>query len=195
MSLDIDEFKRYCRKKNEINSILLSFYERRLFRKLKLNGYLNRKRSEQRMINQFKKKFGNEKETIVCFGDFEQKKHMKFKEPIKGRGMRTLFRKSGFKVFLVDEFRTSAKCSKCEGGFCKRFMIRETPKPFRTGLRLVWGLLRCKTCGCFWNRDCNGAKNIYKIAFKIIQGFKRPGYLCRGNLSDLFHDKSNQNLH
>ena len=48
-------------------------------------GILNEKRC--------KKIFGNENEVIVCFGDYEQKNHMKFKEPTKGKGMRTLFRK------------------------------------------------------------------------------------------------------
>ena len=42
------------------------------------------------------------------------RKHMKYKEPIKGRGIRTLFKKNGFKTYLVDEFRTSCKCSKCK---------------------------------------------------------------------------------
>ena len=68
------------------------------------------------MLNNFKRIFGNEEEVIVCFGDFEQKKHMKFKEPTKGKGMRTLFRRAGFQTFMVDEFRTSPMCSKCEVG-------------------------------------------------------------------------------
>ena len=34
---------------------------------------------EQKLINQFKKIFGNEKETIICFGDFEQSKSMEIK--------------------------------------------------------------------------------------------------------------------
>jgi len=74
-----------------MNSILFPFYETELYRKLKLNTYLNTKRSEQRMMNSFQKKFGNKEEVIVCFGDYEQKQHMKFKEPIKGKGIRTLF--------------------------------------------------------------------------------------------------------
>ena len=41
------------------------------------------------MVNNFKRIFGNEEEVIVCFGDYEQKKDMKFKEPTKGKGMRT----------------------------------------------------------------------------------------------------------
>ena len=82
------------------------------------------------MINRFEKMFGSPEETIVCFGNYEQKRHMKFKEPIKGRGIRTLFRKKGYKTYLVDEFRTSCKCSKCEGGDCKKFLVRENPKPY-----------------------------------------------------------------
>ena len=43
------------------------------------------------MINRFEKMLGNPEETIVCFGDYEQRKHMKYTEAIKGKGMRTLF--------------------------------------------------------------------------------------------------------
>jgi hypothetical protein len=63
------------------------------------------------LINNFKKIFGKLKETIVIFGDWEQKQHMKYKEPIKGKGngncMRMLFRQNNYKTYLVDEFRTS----------------------------------------------------------------------------------------
>ena len=36
------------------------------------------------MLNNFKLIFGNEKEVIVYFGDYEEKHHMKFKEATKG---------------------------------------------------------------------------------------------------------------
>jgi len=42
------------------------------------------------MLNNFKRIFGNEKEVVVCFGDYEpKKKQMKFKEATKGKGMRS----------------------------------------------------------------------------------------------------------
>ena len=80
------------------------------------------------MLNNFKRIFGNEEEVIVCFGDFEQKKHMKFKEPTKGKGMRTLFRRAGFQTCMVDEFRTSRMCSKCEVGICKKTIPRKSSR-------------------------------------------------------------------
>tara|TARA_Y100000310_G_C20656024_1_gene802013 strand:- start:619 stop:1578 length:960 start_codon:yes stop_codon:yes gene_type:complete len=192
-TLDITKFKEYCSKKNEMNYHLFHFYEKTLFRKLKLNGYWNRLKSEQKMINQFRRIFGNAKDTIVCYGDFKQRKHMKFKEPTKGKGMRTLFRKSGYKTYLVDEFRTSCKCSKCDGGNCRKFMFRENPKPFRNNIRFVHGLLSCKNCANVWNRDCNGASNIYKIAYNSINKIERPSYLCR-NTSGVLDDTSNPKL-
>ena len=126
-SLNISKFKEYIQKKSEINGLLFAFYETYIFRKLRLQSYRNTKKSEQKMIINFKRVFGNEKEVVVCFGDYEQKQQMKYKEATKGKGMRTLFRKAGFQTYLVDEFRTSCKCSKCGGGVCEKFMVRTHP--------------------------------------------------------------------
>lgn len=189
-SLNLTKFKEYIQKKSEINGLLFSFYEKYIFRKLRLQSYRNTKKSEQKMLNRFKHIFGNENEVIVCFGDYEQKKHMKFKEPTKGKGMRTLFRKSGFQTYLVDEFRTSCRCSKCEVGICSKTMVRENPKPFRDGCILVHGLICCKNgCG-YWNRDTNGATNIYKIASNSIHNKRRPSYLSRSNSNSTGLDES-----
>ena len=131
------------------------------------------------MINNFQKIFGKPDKTIICIGDFEQKQHMKYKEPTKGIGLRKLFRQAGYKVFLVDEFRTSCKCSKCGEGNCEKFLTRKNPKPYKSGNILVHGLISCKNCSNVWNRDVNGATNIYKIAKNVINGLERPKYLCR----------------
>jgi hypothetical protein len=141
------------------------------------------------MISNFRKMYGNPEEVVICIGDWEQRKQMKYKEPTLGKGMRTLFRKNNYKVFLVDEFRTSCRCSRCEG-ICEKFMVRKNPKPKPKSkipgkeikydeMRLVHGLLRCKSgCGT-WNRDRNGSSNIYKIAYQAIHKLERPDYLCR----------------
>ena len=106
---------------------------------------------------------------------------MKYKEPIKGKGMRMLFKQNNYKTYLVDEFRTSCMCSICktEIGRCEKFQIRKNPKPYKSGNILVHGLLTCKKCSGVWNRDVNGATNIYKIAKNAINGLERPKYLCR----------------
>jgi hypothetical protein len=187
-TLIIKDFKEYIKKKSDINKKLYKFYEKYIFRKLKLNSYMNRKKNEQKLINNFKKIFGKPEETIVIFGDFEQKQHMKYKEPIKGKGMRTLFRQNNYKTYLADEFRTSCMCSICktEMGRCEKFRIRKNPKPYKSGNILVHGLIKCQTCLGVWNRDVNGATNIYRIAKNAINGLDRPKYLCR--------EKKNKNI-
>jgi hypothetical protein len=180
-SLQITKYKEYLREKNRINHILFCFYRKELFRKLKFGKYINIKRNEQQMISNFKKAYGNADNVVICIGDWEQRKQMKYKEPTLGKGIRTLFRKNNYKVFLVDEFRTSCKCSKCDGGVCEKFMVRTHPnkKKNKDELRLIHGLLRCKSgCGS-WNRDRNGSSNIYKIAKNAINNIERPSYLCR----------------
>jgi transposase len=181
-TLIIKDFKEYIQKKSEINNKLYKFYEKYIFRKLKLNGYINRKKHEQKMINNFKKIFGKPEDVIICAGDFEQKQGMKYgKEPVKGKGIRKIFRDNGYKLYLVDEFRTSCMCSICqeEIGKCEKFITRQNPKPYKSGNILVHGALRCKNCEAVWNRDVNSATNIYRIAKNAINGLERPKYLCR----------------
>ena len=193
-TLDVNKFKEYLTVKNRVNHLVFPFYQNTLFRKLKFNSYINTKRSEQKMISNFKKIFGNPEEVIICIGDWEQRKQMKFKEPTLGLGMRTLFRKNSYNVYLVDEFRTSCKCSRCDGGLCEKFLVRENPKPKNTDLRLVWGLLRCKNgCGT-WNRDRNSASNIYKIAYNAIHNVARPSYLCRTMYHTVSSSGKTQNI-
>ena len=117
-------------------------------------------------------------------GDFEQRQRRKFKEPIKGKDFRTLFRKAGYEVYLVDEFRTSCRCSACHGE-CKTFRECDNPRPFRSGRILRHGLVKCKTCSRLWNRDTNASSNIWKVAMSAIRGEERPEYLqrARGSIS------------
>ena len=93
---------------------------------------------------------------------------------------------------MVDEFRTSCKCSNCNGGVCEKFRVRKNPRPKPKKnkenqkkeikydvMRLIHGLLHCKSgCG-LWNRDRNGSSNIFKIAENAINNIERPSYLCR----------------
>jgi hypothetical protein len=191
-TLSFEKFKQYVLQKNRVNVYLKKFYSREIFRKFKLDIFINIQRDEQNMINEFKEKYGNPDEVVICFGDFEQKKYMKFKEPTKGKGIRTLFRKNKYEVYLVDEHKTSCKCSICEDekdGNCERFMYRKNPRPFREGENLVWGLLKCQTCESVWNRDRNGASNIYKISENIINGRPRPDYLSRTTNNQSFLSK------
>ena len=125
------------------------------------------------------KLFGPPDEVVICIGDWEQKQPRKFMEPVKGKGFRNLFRKARYKLYLVDEFRTSCKCSACEVGDCSTFRKVENPKPYRDGHILRHGLVKCQTCSRLWNRHTNASSNIWKVARNAIKGDQRAAYLRR----------------
>ena len=56
---------------------------------------------------------------------------------------------------------------------------RQNPKPYKKADILVHGALICKKCNAVWNRDVNGATNIFRIVKNMIQKKERPKYLCR----------------
>jgi transposase len=201
-TVDVEGFKAYIREKLLVNSKVRQFYEARLFRKLRLNAYWNARASEQRAMTRFRRVFGGPEEVVVGIGDWEQKKHRTFMEPVKGKGLRKTLRDAGYTVLLVDEFRTSCMCyaCQCEEGRCEKFLRREHPNvkkaPGRAaseappaGLpvplaverreRLVHGLLRCKDCNRLWNRDVNSALNMARLTRCALEGVSRPRYLSR----------------
>lgn len=180
-TLDFVKFKEYIKRKNYINHITTPFYENYLHRKLKLNAYSNMKRCEARFINRFKKLFGEPEEVVIGIGDFEQHKHRKFKEPVKGKGFRSLLRKQGYAVFLVDEYKTSCTCHNCHER-CDTFRYCQNPKPWKQEQTIKrHGLVMCQTCHSIWNRDVNASLNMYDIMKSHITENKRPQHMLRSN--------------
>jgi hypothetical protein len=157
-------------------------YTGRIFRKLRLNSYINTQRSEANMINGFKKVFGNCEDVVIAFGDHEQGHQMKYHVPTKDIGMRKLLRRYGYLVYLAYEFRTSCRCYKC-GHANEKFMWRESSRPWRvnTGEVEINGLLRCEslTCNAVYNRDYNASQNLLRVGRSGVLGEPRPADLCR----------------
>ena len=193
-SLDFAKFKGYIANKNNINSKLLKYYEGYLYRKLRFNGYVNRQKSEARFLKKFRQFFGRPDDVVIGIGDFEQSQHRKFKEPVKGKGFRDMFRRAGYKnTYLVDEHKTSCRCNNCGdiiqdnyviGGECKTFRKCKNPRPWRKEETIIrHGLLMCQTCQKLWCRDMNASLNILEIMNAVCQGAPRPRYLQRGRIS------------
>ena len=105
---------------------------------------------------------------------------MKFHEPTKGIGMQRLFKRAGYEVLLVDEYRTSCRCYGCKKGECKKFKYVENPRSWtreKFPKVLRHGLLRCEICKRLWNRDRKGSLNIMRCAEAARRGKRkeRPG--------------------
>ena len=181
---DYDEFKKYLIQKNKLNEQLFDYYKKELYRKLKWYRFINTQRTEDNFINRFNDKFGDNKNTIVALGDFQEKTFMKYKEPTKTKGFRKMFMKHGYDVYLVDEFRTSCKCHNCFSE-CEKFKKKIKQIDEKEISYLAHGILRCKNVNycknsnvkdknLLWMRDKNGCQNIRMLADYAIKNKSRP---------------------
>ena len=85
------------------------------------------------MLGRMRVTFGDPRHVVLGVGDWEQRQHCKFKEPTKGKGLRETLRRGGYKVLLVDEFRTTKQCAQCQAGGarCETFLHMPDPREKR----------------------------------------------------------------
>jgi len=184
---NVQDFKNYILAQNLLNAQLNAFYSVRKHRNIRFGNYQREQITDARMVNSLKEFVGCAPENaLIAMGNWNEGEHMRFHEPTKGIGLIRLLRKAGFHVYTVDEFRTSCRCSVCEtaAGVCATFRVVDNPRPYRRHLPgqqhvIRHGLSRCANCHRLWNRDTNGASNIWKIANAIMLDEDRPAYLCR----------------
>lgn len=159
-----------------------SVFSKPIWRKLRFNRYVNGQRAEAVMLKEFESKFGGPDETVAAFGDSGDGA-MRYQAPAKCRGFRDIFRRRGYIVGLVDEHRTSKGCMKCQsiGVSCTPYKTRQNPRPYKTNVVPVHGLLHCPQCQQrpHSNRDTQASVNIARICHAIRRGEPRPAYLRR----------------
>jgi hypothetical protein len=182
-TLGLDEFRAYCTARSALNQTVGNFYRNIRYRNRRFKRYMKKQKCDSKLTKDIKAVHGGPDSTLVATGDWnEGSRHRRGYEPVKGIGFRKTFRRAGYKVFLVDEFRTSRVCCECqdEGGASERLRVVWSPKPYQAKRKILCnGLLRCRTCKRLWNRDLNAAINIWNIAYNALHGRDRPLYLQR----------------
>jgi len=145
-----EKMKAFVIKKNDTNDNVRDFYDQFCFRAQRWYSKVNKRKSDDNMVNEFKKKFGDPKNTIILMGDYSQT-NMKRLEPSKGKSIRRLFTRHGYKLYLVNEFRTS--CRMFDNGVeMETFKKAPNPKPLKirgkNGKAIITrhGLLRSNIC-------------------------------------------------
>ncbi|KAL0223008.1 hypothetical protein P9112_002398 [Eukaryota sp. TZLM1-RC] len=112
---------------------------------------------------------------------------MKFKKPTKRKGLRILFKKAGYKVFLIDEFRTSCCCFTCKKAekTVETFRWCRNLRPWNMHeMSTRYGLTMCDSCESIWNRDRNAVLNTLAVMEVHVKGGDRPVYLQRANVDE-----------
>ena len=147
----------------------------RYMTKLKWYSYVNKKRHEDNILNEIEKVYG--KEAIFIIGDWGGKgKIHRISTP--NMGLKRLLSKR-FKVFLIDEFRTSILHheteNKCENLIREiKYEKDEKEHVYKKKEHSVLTFKKSKQeLGCI-NRDYNACLNMYKIVKGLIETKKRP---------------------
>jgi hypothetical protein len=179
-SCDLTNFKSYISKKNEINKLLFKKYKNPIFRQYKWYGYMNKQRSEGKLINRIKQTFGDNSKIII--GDWGTGKHMRnfISTPMIGLKRKL---KEHFDVYNVDEHRTSCLHYKTETK-CENLYLLDKTNTSRRMHSILTAQLENQRLGCI-NRDKNSCKNILKLVNYWLESGSRPLKYQRGyNLSE-----------
>jgi hypothetical protein len=163
------KFKEYITEKLKINNDLYALYQKEKFRQYKWYAYINKKRSEDNMVNKIINKYS--KDHIIIIGDWSIGKQMR--NFISTPNL-TLKRKlqENFKVYNIDEFRTSCLCYKTEEP-CKNLYLPDKKKKERKIHSILTYKMENKRKGCI-NRDKNGCRNIQKVFKSYMETGERP---------------------
>ena len=174
----VEDFKKYIKKKLEVNEKVTNLYNNNdnKFKQYNWYSFINKKRAEDNLLNKIEKEYS--KDHIVIIGDWSIGKQMSnfistpnitLKRKLKER----------FKVYNIDEFRTSCLNYKTENR-CENLIL---PSPI-TGINYkMHSILTYKMennrLGCI-NRDKNGCYNIKKLFNTYMTSGNRPERYRRG---------------
>jgi hypothetical protein len=169
---NIEKFQEYITEKIKANETLVPLYQELKFRQYKLYSYINKKRTEDNMVNKIIKKYS--KDHIIIIGDWSIGKQMR--NFISTPNL-TLKRKlqEHFKLYNIDEFRTSCLSYKTEE-VCENLYLKfkkDTQQKERKIHSILTYQMENNRKGCI-NRDKNGCKNIQKVFNYYMETGERP---------------------
>ncbi|KAJ2064891.1 hypothetical protein GGI17_000698 [Coemansia sp. S146] len=146
-----------------------------LHRKLQLSAYINQQQTDYRLARNMRTVFG--KDSIIVVGNWSASM-TKYHEPIRGKSWRDRFKRFGFTVYLINEFRTSCVCPECDKPL-ETFKTVRNPRPFRRKSNPTVtcnGLLRCTNQECLWTVDkYNGSseQRLFNRNEAAVMNFRR----------------------
>jgi hypothetical protein len=169
---NIEKFQEYITAKIEANEILVPLYQDIKFRQYKWYAYINKKRTEDNMVNKIAKKYS--KDHIIIIGDWSIGKQMRNFISTPNLTLKRKLQET-FRVYNIDEFRTSCLSYKteepCENLYLK---FKKDPKQKERKIHSILTYqMENNRKGCI-NRDKNGCKNIQKVFNSYIETGERP---------------------
>ena len=166
---DIEKFKEYIKEKLKVNDAIATLYQDEKYRKYKWYSYINKKRTEDNMLNKIENKYG--KDIKIIIGDWSIGKQMRNFISTPNLAIKRKLN-TRFEVYNIDEFRTSCLNYKTEE-LCNNLYLPDKRNIERKMHSILTFKMENKRKGCI-NRDKNGCKNIQKVFNHYIETGQRP---------------------
>ena len=171
-SCNLEKYQEYITAKIKSNEKLGKLYQDYMFRQYKWYAYINKKRTEDNMVNKIVKKYS--KDHIIIIGDWSIGKQMRNFISTPNLTLKRKLQET-FQVYNIDEFRTSCLSYKteevCENLYLK---FKKDPKQKERKMHSILTYkMENKRLGCI-NRDKNGCKNIQKVFNSYMETGERP---------------------
>lgn len=173
---DLNNYRAFIDRKISINQELYKLYQYQKFRQYKWYAFINKKRTEDNMLNKIEKTYSND--SIIIIGDWCIEKQMKNFISTPNIGLKRKL-KERFKVYNIDEYRTSCLNYKTEEP-CNNIYLADKNNISRKIHSILTYKMENNRLGCI-NRDKNGCKNIQKIFEYYIKNNERPENYRRGH--------------
>jgi hypothetical protein len=174
-SCNINKYREFITKKINTNEVLYKLYQNNKFRQYKWYAFINKKRTEDNMLNKIEKTYT--KDSIIIIGDWSIGKQMKNFISTPNISLKRKLQER-FKVYNIDEYRTSCLNYKTEE-LSKNLYLPDKRNKERKMHSILTYKMENKRNGCI-NRDKNGCKNIQKVFNYYIEYDERPERYKRG---------------
>ena len=171
----INKYREFITKKINTNEVLYKLYQNNKFRQYRWYAFINKKRTEDNMLNKIEKTYT--KDSIIIIGDWSIGKQMKNFISTPNLSLKRKLQER-FKVYDIDEYRTSCLNYKTEE-LCKNLYLPDKKNKERKMHSILTYKMENKRNGCI-NRDKNGCKNIQKVFNYYIEYEVRPYRYKRG---------------
>ena len=173
-SVNFNKFKEYINLKENINNDIEEFYLKDIFKKFKMRVFINKQRSEEKLINNINKMYklnkkDIKKEPLIIIGNWSISYQMRNMISSPCLGLKRLLNKN-FKMLVMDEFRTSCLNYRTNEKI-ENMIDKKTNKKIHSVLIILKE--KDKVIGCI-NRDRNAVNNYKKIFNSYIENGKKP---------------------
>src|SRR5579859_6844018 len=144
-STSTTDFDHYVSVRGKTMNVLGPLSENAIFRRIRWWTSIGKQRDFSLLGNLVCHKFGSN--PLIIMGDKSAQTAAHFHAPTQGIRLRYQLYRLGFRVLLLDEYRTSSSCPDCQGNTTRTNIKRVNPRPWQCQLRaetFVHGLLESR---------------------------------------------------